>query len=105
VPLRGELAAMIRQGMSRAQILQHFRSIYGEKVLSAPTLEGFNLLAWIIPYVAVGAGMVLILIAVARWRKEQDTAADSTKPVVAVGGDQFDPDLRQRLERELKRQL
>jgi cytochrome c-type biogenesis protein CcmH len=104
IPTRGEIAAMIRKGMSRAQILQAFRHKYGEKVLSAPTTEGFNLLAWVIPYVAVGSGMVLILIAVARWRRP-DSETGAAKPAVALAGDKFDASLRQRLEQDLRRQL
>ncbi|HKD68091.1 MAG TPA: cytochrome c-type biogenesis protein CcmH [Candidatus Binataceae bacterium] len=105
IPTRGEIAAMIQKGMSRAQILAEFRHKYGEKVLSAPTTEGFNLLAWVIPYVAVGAGMVLVLIAVARWRRREDEGAGAAKAPAAVSGDQFDAGLRQRLERDLRRQL
>jgi cytochrome c-type biogenesis protein CcmH len=107
IPTRGEIAAMIRKGMSRVQIIQAFRHKYGEKVLSAPTTEGFNLLAWVIPYVAVGTGMVLIVIAVVRWRRPQDGEAGATRPAAALGGDQieFDAGLRQRLERDLRRQL
>jgi cytochrome c-type biogenesis protein CcmH len=102
IPTR-EIAA-VGQGMTRIQILQSFRSKYGEKVLSAPTAEGFNLLAWVIPYVVVGAGVLLIVIAVARWRKpEADNAPD--RPAIALAGDQFDPGLRQRLERDLRREL
>jgi cytochrome c-type biogenesis protein CcmH len=105
IPTRGNIAAMINKGMSRLQILQSFRSKYGEKVLSAPTTEGFNLLAWVMPYVAVGAGVLLILVAVARWRKPQEAGRVMEKPVVALGGDQFEAGLRQRLERDLRRQL
>jgi cytochrome c-type biogenesis protein CcmH len=105
IPTRGEIAAMIQKGMSREQILQAFRHKYGEKVLSAPTTEGFNLLAWIMPYVAVGLGLVLIVIAVGRWRREQEAVNDPAKPAVAIAGDQFDAGLRQRLERDLRRQL
>ena len=105
IPTRGEIAAMIQKGMRRAQILAEFRHKYGEKVLSAPTTEGFNLLAWVIPYVAVGAGMVLVLIAVARWRRREDEGAGAAKAPAAVSGDQFDAGLRQRLERDLRRQL
>src|ERR1700730_11292363 len=64
IPTRDGIAGMIGKGMTRIQILQSFRSKYGEKVLSAPTAEGFNLLAWVIPYVVVGAGVLLIVIAV-----------------------------------------
>ncbi len=107
IPTRGEITAMIQKGMSRAEIIHAFRHKYGEKVLSAPTTEGFNLLAWVIPYVAVGTGMVLIVIAVARWRRPQDGEADATRPAHARAGDQIEIDagLRQRLERDLRRQL
>jgi cytochrome c-type biogenesis protein CcmH len=107
IPTRGEIVAMIQKGMSRGQIIQAFRHKYGEKVLSAPTTEGFNLLAWVIPYVAVGTGMVLIVIAVARWRRPPDGEGDATTPAPALAGDQVQVDagLRQRLERDLRRQL
>ena len=107
IPARGEIVAMIQKGLSRAQIIAAFRHKYGEKVLSAPTTEGFNLLAWVVPYVAVGSGMVLILIAVARWRRPQEGEADAAKPVTALASDQiqFDAGLKQRLERDLRRQL
>ncbi len=103
IPTRGEIASMIRKGMTRVQILDAFRHKYGEKVLSAPTVEGFNLLAWIIPYAAVGAGIVFIVLAVARWRRPQ-AEAGSTYPA-APAGEQFDAGLRQRLESDLRRQL
>ena len=105
IPTRGDIAAMINKGMTRLQILQSFRSKFGEKVLSAPTTEGFNLLAWVMPYVAVGAGVLLILVAVARWRKPPGADGVVRKPAVAPGGDQFEAGLRQRLERDLRRQL
>jgi len=105
IPTRGDIAAMINKGMTRLQILQSFRSKFGEKVLSAPTTEGFNLLAWVMPSVAVGAGVLLILVAVARWRKPPGADGVVRKPAVARGGDQFEAGLRQRLERDLRRQL
>jgi cytochrome c-type biogenesis protein CcmH len=105
VPMRGEIAGMIRKGMSRIEILDAFRHKYGEKILSAPTTQGFNLLAWIIPYVAVGAGFLLILIAVARWQKPDATEAGSERQARGSAVSQFDPGLRQQLERDLKRQL
>jgi cytochrome c-type biogenesis protein CcmH len=104
VPLRGEIADMIKGGMSRLQIIQSFRQKYGEKVLSAPTTEGFNLLAWVMPYVAVGAGMLLIMIAAARWHKPGD-GSDPPPRSAAPGAADFDAGLRQRLERDLRRQI
>jgi cytochrome c-type biogenesis protein CcmH/NrfF len=102
IPTRGEIADLIRKGMSRAGILTAFRHKYGEKILSAPTAEGFNLLAWIIPYVAVGSGMLLILMAVIRWRRGDNEHRPQAVQSVSA---QFDPGLRQQLEQDLRRQL
>ena len=53
VPTRLEIDRMIGNGMGRAQIIAFYRHKYGEKVLSAPTAEGFNLLAWTMPFIAL----------------------------------------------------
>ncbi|MGO9059475.1 MAG: cytochrome c-type biogenesis protein CcmH [Candidatus Binataceae bacterium] len=103
VPTRGEIAGMINRGMSRLQILQSFRHKYGEKVLSAPTTEGFNLLAWVTPYVAVAGGMLLIVIAAARWRRPGDASGAGAHPAPATV--EFDANLRHQLERDLRRQI
>src|SRR5215472_9185238 len=71
VPVRQQIETMIAQGMGREQIIGFFRGKYGEKILSAPTTEGFNLLAWIIPFVAVFAGCFIIVGAILRWRADQ----------------------------------
>jgi cytochrome c-type biogenesis protein CcmH len=106
IPTRGEIAGMIGSGFTRLQILQSFRAKYGEKVLSAPTTQGFNLLAWVMPYVMVGAGVLLIVVAVTRWRRPPESlAAPSDRPAIAAGGAELQADLRQRLERDLRRQL
>jgi len=56
VPTRLEIDRMIGNGMGRAQIIAFYRHKYGEKVLSAPTAEGFNLLAWTMPFIALVVG-------------------------------------------------
>ena len=96
VPVREQLQAMIARGMGRAQIIAFFRAKYGEKILSAPTTEGFDLLAWIIPFAVVFAGCFLIVGAVYNWRSRDSISARSH--------DQpgYEPELKQRLERELR---
>src|SRR5271170_1193727 len=44
VPMRAEIERMIAKGMTRTQVIAFYRHEYGEKVLSAPTTEGFNIL-------------------------------------------------------------
>jgi len=101
VPTRLEIDRMIGNGMGRAQIIAYYRHKYGEKVLSAPTTEGFNLLAWAMPFIALAVGGGLIVLAFGRWR--------TTPPLLPAGGNptgmpSFDPELRRRLEMELQEQ-
>jgi ABC-type transport system involved in cytochrome c biogenesis permease component len=55
---------MLDKGMARAAIIAFYRKKFGEKVLSAPTTEGFNLLTWMIPFLAlfVGGGLIVLML-------------------------------------------
>ena len=98
VPVREQIEGMIGRGMNRTQIIGFFRAKYGEKILSAPTSEGFNLLAWIMPFAAVFAGCFIIVGAISRWR----TSPIADEP--SVNGEVPDDELRRRLEQEIKDQ-
>jgi cytochrome c-type biogenesis protein CcmH len=100
VPTRRQIEAMIAQGMGLEQIIGFFRVKYGEKILSAPTREGFNLLAWIIPFAAVFAGCFIIVGAISRWRANPVMEAEAS----ANGLAPYDPELKDRLEREIREQ-
>ena len=101
IPLRQELQTLIDKGIGRDQILVSMRRKYGEKILSAPTTEGFNILAWVMPFVAIIAGGALIVLAMGRWRGAPDESSRAVQPQA----DQFDPALRRRLEQELRSRL
>ncbi len=77
-----------------------YRHKYGEKILSAPTTEGFNLLAWTMPFIALVLGGGLIVLVVGRWRSNSPSAPSGSKPAGELSS--FDPELRRRLESELK---
>src|SRR5512146_3267869 len=68
VPMREHIDTMLAHGMGRAQIIAYFRKQYGEKILSAPTTQGFNLLAWTMPFVALVVGGGLVVLMMGRWR-------------------------------------
>ena len=97
VPARQQIETMIARGMESAQIIGFFRAKYGEKILSAPTSEGFNLLAWIMPFAAVFAGCFIIVSAIARWR-----ANDFGERRAIDTGPDPDPELKRRLEQEIR---
>ena len=100
VPLRTEIDGMIQKGMNRAQIIAFYRHKFGEKILSAPTTQGFNLLAWTMPFVALVIGAALMVVAFGRWRS--DSPAAGSRSQSAEEPPSFDPELRRRLEEEPK---
>ena len=90
---------MIGEGKTRAQIIAFYRAQYGEKVLSAPTTEGFNILAWTMPFIALAHrrrldGARVRTMALDRPRLRIRTPAASPAS--------FDPELRRKLEKELE---
>jgi len=93
--MRGELAAMIDKGMKHDEIIQAFVTRYGsQEMLGAPIDQGFNRLAWLVPYVVGGAGIVLVGVAASRWSHR----AEPTDPTSRAA----DPDMEQRLDDELR---
>jgi cytochrome c-type biogenesis protein CcmH len=103
VPVREKIDTMLAHGMGRTEIVAYFRSQYGEKILSAPTTQGFNILAWTMPFMALAAGCALIMFTVGRWHKGPPAPASSGAR--APNDSAVDPELRRRLERELKERI
>jgi Cytochrome C biogenesis protein len=100
LPLREEIRTQLGEGKDKDGIIDWFKAKYGEKILSSPTTTGFNLAAWITPFLAVGIGIGLVFFTIRRWggRGGRGGGGDgdgSTKPSV--------PKEYQRiLERELE---
>ncbi len=53
---RTEILKQLESGLTKEQIIQTFVDKYGETVLSAPTKEGFNLMAWVTPFAMILGG-------------------------------------------------
>ena len=64
----------------------------GEDILMAPPDEGFNRLAWLLPYVVGVAGLFAIVFTARRWSKGATEGADV----------QIDPDVDARVDDELR---
>jgi len=106
IPIKEEVSKRLAAGETKEQILAHFAERYGEKVLSAPTLRGFNLVAWIAPavFVLLGGGMVAFV--ARRWSRQTAGQSLSGKsassiPPAPVGVAHDDPN-RERLLREIR---
>jgi cytochrome c-type biogenesis protein CcmH len=74
--MRAELMAGVASPDSDDLVLQRFVQAYGAVVLAAPTTTGFNRLAWVTPFVALLAGVFVVVYVVRRW-KQRPAAATS----------------------------
>jgi cytochrome c-type biogenesis protein CcmH len=67
--MRTVVREKLAEGMTRDDVLQFFVERYGESVLAAPPREGFNLIAWIVPVVAVVVGAAAVALVVGAMRR------------------------------------
>ncbi|KJS88748.1 MAG: hypothetical protein JM58_00265 [Peptococcaceae bacterium BICA1-8] len=65
--MRGIINDQIAQGKSKDEIVQYFVSIYGEQVLAAPKPRGFNLTAYVTPFLVIILGALGIYFAIEKW--------------------------------------
>jgi len=96
VPAKQTIAEQVSQGKGKEEITATFVTRYGEKVLSAPTTSGFNLAAWIMPFLVVLVGGVLIGLVGLRWSR-RSLQNESGRPPAPASADQY----RDRLKKEL----
>ena len=61
------IRGMLDNGLGTTDIIQAYVARYGQVILSAPPKEGFDLIAWVVPFVILGAATGLVLILLKRW--------------------------------------
>jgi len=66
--MRDELAAAIARGDNDSMTLQSMVQKYGATVLAAPTNTGFNVVAWVMPFVVFAAAALVAVWLVRMWR-------------------------------------
>jgi cytochrome c-type biogenesis protein CcmH len=87
-----ELDQRIAAGDSDDLILQSFVQEYGEQALAEPPAKGFNILAWIIPWIAFATGLAIVVVVIRHWRTR---VALSPAPAPAVS-----PEMMERARRQ-----
>jgi len=88
--MRDELTAALTRGASPGGsttdsdelVLQSFVQKYGATVLAAPTTTGFNIVAWIVPFVVLVLGLLLVSFIVRKWKfRLQPVGTQNLSPV------------------------
>lgn len=67
-PARERIAEMQKTGLNDDQIVDTFVKERGLAALAAPPAEGFHLLGWTMPFVAIGLGLMAIWAYIKRFR-------------------------------------
>jgi len=85
---RKDLAGKLASGLTVQQIVKIYVDKHGETVLSAPTKSGFNLSAWVTPFLALMVGGVGVRKALKSWKRPLadtpfDEVSDSPQPPAA----------------------
>ncbi|MFQ5663918.1 MAG: cytochrome c-type biogenesis protein CcmH [Terriglobia bacterium] len=65
--IRADVGNLIAQGLTKEQIWARYVAQYGQKVLASPTTRGFDLAAWLLPFVATFLAGGLLILLLRRW--------------------------------------
>jgi cytochrome c-type biogenesis protein CcmH len=94
--IRQFISARISAGDTKSEIEHKLVAQFGPAVLAAPSKHGFNLLAWVLPFVGIGLGAIVLGWLAWRWSRARE-------PAVTPAGAQLDPELDRRVDEELAR--
>ena len=104
VAMNAYVAKELKAGKTKEVIEASLVTKYGEVILGAPKAKGFNLLVWVLPFLATAIGLSTAWVILRRWvrRKDELVAVDPA----GGPGSSAEADLtvlRARAEAELRR--
>lgn len=95
--IRQFISARIAAGDTKSEIKRKLVAQFGPAILAEPSKHGFNLLAWVLPFLALGVGAAALGWLVWRWSRGRGRAP------APADGPPIDPELERRLDDELAR--
>lgn len=94
-PARQRIAAQLAQGKSDDEIVKSFIDQQGLQALAVPPNRGFNSLVWIMPWVAVAAGLALVWLFIRKYSSKK----------AAAGAPEIDPAIVERYRADIEKDL
>jgi cytochrome c-type biogenesis protein CcmH len=91
-----EVSEGVEAGRTEQEVYAAFKEQYGQRVLAAPGTEGFNLLAWVLPFLVLAFGTGVVLSAVKKLMPEKRIQSKKAKTV------EIDEKYRNLLNQELR---
>ena len=77
IPAKNLITERLGQGQTPDEIIKYFVATYGEKVLAAPTKTGFNIVAWVTPFVVLIVGTAAVFLVARTWSRRRDDGLDA----------------------------
>ena len=92
--MKADIGRRIAAGQSKNQIEDALVAEFGQQILAAPPKKGFNLLAWILPFVALFGGALILGVLAWRWSRNREPSPPAAR---------LSPALERRVDDELAR--
>ena len=92
--MKADISRRIAAGESKQEIKDAMVAEFGQKVLAAPPKKGFNLLAWLLPFVALFGGALVLGLLAWRWSHTREPGPPAAP---------LSPALERRVDEELAR--
>jgi len=114
---RAKIGEMLAEGRSDQEILDYFAARYGDHVLQVPPKRGFFVLVWVLPVIAILAGLAWLAYLMRGWSRKTPPATEGYPQgaqeaeggaVVATSGSPDESDLiedeyLQRVQKDLEK--
>ncbi|MBI3361496.1 MAG: cytochrome c-type biogenesis protein CcmH [Chloroflexi bacterium] len=95
---RAQIKDQLAQGWTDDQVIEYFVAQYGERVLAEPRRSGFTSFVWLLPVLSVAIGLVVVVQILRGWK----TKRPAPVPAQSTLSPDLPPEVRERLERELR---
>lgn len=79
--IRVEIRRMLAEGKTHDEILRSFVDIHGKQILSSPPASGFDLISWVLPFVALGFGAAVVVWFTKTHSRTTAPATRTAKPI------------------------
>jgi cytochrome c-type biogenesis protein CcmH/NrfF len=96
---RAFIRSLIRKGETKSEIKSALVAQYGQRVIATPQDSGVDLVAWIVPGLAILVALGALAYAVPRWRGR----GGGGEPEPAAAGPTLSPSDERRLDEDLAR--
>ena len=84
-----DIMSLVQGGYTAQEILEAFVNVYGDQALMAPPREGFNVVGYVLPGIAIGVGAIVLAVVIRRWKHENVAAATPSVPNIGATPDEL----------------